>query len=213
MAPKLEVNSEVGPLREVIVHRPGLELERLTPSNREDFLFDDVLWVKNARLEHDAFVDALRQHGVVVHLLEDLLTETVALAPAKKHILDTILDDRVHGPDLVEPLRDLFEQMDPASLVEHLIAGISKREVLEKMQGGSSMVLRSLGIDDFVLPPLPNHFFARDASAWIYDGVTVNSMRKKARKRETINYEAVYGLFTVERGVPVGGGSCGVGVS
>lgn len=188
----LNVESEVGTLREAIVHRPGLELERLTPTNKDDFLFDDVLWVKQARQEHDAFVDALRQEGVTVRIFEDLLRETVRVPEAKKHILDGVLDERVYGPLAIGPLREMFEQMDDVLLTEHLIGGVSKREVLAFVPQPPSIYLRTLEMDDFVLPPLPNHLFSRDASAWVYDGVTVNSMRKKARKRETINYEAIY---------------------
>ncbi|HEU0041791.1 MAG TPA: arginine deiminase family protein, partial [Jiangellaceae bacterium] len=74
----LHVDSEVGRLRQVILHRPDLELKRLTPTNKDAYLFDDVLWVKRAKQEHDGFAEALRDVGVKVHLLGDLLRETVA---------------------------------------------------------------------------------------------------------------------------------------
>lgn len=186
------VGSEVGPLREVIVHRPGLELERLTPATKDEYLFDDVLWVSRAREEHDAFVRVLRGEGVQVHLFGDLLLETVAIPAAREYILDRTLDERVYGPVAISVLRDLFDSMEPTTLARHLVGGVSKRELLEWIDEPPSIRFRSLQLDDFVLAPLPNHLFARDASAWIYGGVTVNSMRKTARRRETIHYEAIY---------------------
>jgi arginine deiminase len=186
------VDSEVGRLRQVVLHRPDLELKRLTPGNKDDFLFDDVLWVKRAKQEHDAFAETLRDLGVQVHLFEDLLAETVRLPEAKAHILDSVFDERVHGPMAVDGLRNAFDAMDDALLTEHLIGGISKREVLERVLEPKSLAFKALGMDDFVLPPLPNHLFTRDTSAWIYGGVSINSMRKKARRRETIHYEAIY---------------------
>lgn len=186
------VDSEVGRLREVIVHRPDLELKRLTPTNKDDLLFDDVLWVKRARQEHDAFTDALRDEDVNVHHFDELLRETVALPEAKKHILDGVFDERVYGPMAIDPLRNLFDAMDDDDLTTFLVGGISKREVLERIQEPASIPFHAMDIDALVLPPLPNTLFTRDTSAWIYGGVSINSMRKKARMRETIHYEAIY---------------------
>jgi arginine deiminase len=188
----LHVDSEVGTLHEVILHRPDLELKRLTPTNMEEFLFDDVLWVKRAMQEHDAFADALRDAGVKVHLFQELLHDTLTIPDAKKYILDHVLDERVYGPLSIDALRNTFDAMDDDTLTVHLIGGISKREMLELIEEPKSVAFRAMEIDDFILPPLPNHMFTRDTSAWIYGGVAINSMRKKARMRETINYEAIY---------------------
>jgi arginine deiminase len=186
------VGSEVGRLRQVIVHRPDLELKRLTPSNKDDLLFDDVLWVKKARQEHDAFSDALIEAGVIVHHFDDLLRETVAIPEAKQHVLDGVFDERVFGPMAVDELRELFEGFDVDDLTTYLIGGISKREILDRIEAPHSVVFSALDLDALVLPPLPNTLFTRDTSAWIYGGVSINSMRKKARMRETIHYEAIY---------------------
>ena len=186
------VGSETGRLRQVVLHRPDLELKRLTPGNKEDFLFDDVLWVKKAKQEHDAFAEVLRDLDVTVHLFDQLLRETVALPEARAHVLDSVFDERVYGPLALDGLRNAFDAMDDVTLTRHLIGGISKREVLERILEPSSLVLRAMDPDDFILPPLPNHLFTRDTSAWIYGGVSVNSMRKKARMRETVHYEAIY---------------------
>ncbi len=186
------VDSEVGRLRQVVVHRPDLELKRLTPTNKDDYLFDDVLWVKRAKQEHDAFAETLRELGVQVHLFGDLLRETIEIPEAKAYVLDRVFDERVHGPTAVDALRNAFDAMDDDTLTENLIGGTTKSEVLERVLEPASLAFRALDPDDFVLPPLPNHLFTRDTSAWIYGGVSVNSMRKKARMRETLHYEALY---------------------
>jgi arginine deiminase len=190
--PTYRVDSEVGVLGQVILHRPGLELMRLTPGNKDRLLFDDVLWVHRAQAEHDTFADLLRGRGITVHLFGELLRDTVAMPEARSHILDGIFDDRVYGPMAVEALRECFDAMDVDTLTEHLVGGITKRELLERIPEPRSIALRVLDTDDFVLEPLPNHLYTRDTSAWIHGGVAINSMRKKARVRETVHYEAVY---------------------
>lgn len=188
----LHVGSEVGRLRQVVLHRPGLELKRLTPTNRDAYLFDEVLWTGAAQAEHDAFAGVLRDQGIVVHLLEDLLVETVAIPEARQHVLEHSFDERVFGPMATDALHATFAALDASTLVRHLIGGMTKRELLEVSDEPHSLVVGALEPDDLVLPPLPNHLFTRDTSAWLYGGVAINSMRKKARIRETIHYEAIY---------------------
>ncbi|HVL83400.1 MAG TPA: arginine deiminase [Pseudonocardia sp.] len=186
------VDSEVGTLREVVLHRPGPELHRLTPGNKDRLLFDDVLWVQRAREEHDTFAELLRSRGVTVHLFGELLRATLDVPQARKHILDRAVDDRVHGLLAVDALRECFDAMDVGTLADHLVGGITKREVLERVAEPRSIAFHVLEPDDFVLEPLPNHLYTRDTSAWIHGGVAINSMRKAARMRETVHYEAVY---------------------
>ncbi|HEX6487068.1 MAG TPA: arginine deiminase [Nocardioidaceae bacterium] len=188
----MRVDSEVGRLKQVILHKPDLELKRLTPSNKDAYLFDDVLWVKRAKQEHDAFAESLRDLGVKVHMLEDLLRETLAIPEAKKYILEASLDELVYGPMALDALHAFFTGLDDETLVEYLIGGITKRELLERVEEPKSLVVQALDLEDMLLPPLPNHMFTRDTSAWIYDGVSINAMRKRARERETIHYEAIY---------------------
>lgn len=188
----LHVDSEVGRLRQAILHRPDLELKRLTPTNKDEYLFDDVLWVARAKQEHDAFAEALRDRGVTVHFLDQLLRETVAIPEARSHILEKSLDERIYGPMALDALHSLFSGLDDTELTRYLIGGITKRELLERVEEPPSVVVHALGLDDLLLPPLPNHLFTRDTSAWVFDGVSINSMRKRARMRETIHYEAIY---------------------
>lgn len=188
----LHVNSEVGQLKQAILHRPDLELKRLTPTNHDEYLFDDVLWVKHAKQEHDAFAGTLRELGVRVHMLDRLLAETLAVPEAKKFILTESLDELVYGPMALDSLHAAFGAMSDDELTTFLIGGMTKRELLERVPEPLSLVVQALGLDDLLLSPLPNHLFTRDTSAWIFDGVSVNAMRKRARMRETIHYEAIY---------------------
>jgi arginine deiminase len=187
--PTTFVGSEVGQLHRVMLHRPDLELRRLTPSNVGELLFDDVLWVKRARQEHDAFADTLRDHGVEVLLFGDLLAETVKDPDGRSWLLDRVVTERLLGPVLSGPVRDVLEAMDAVTLSRHLVGGLT---VSEFGRPGPSLRLALLEADDFVLPPLPNHMFTRDTSCWIYDGVAVNPMAKAARMRETAHVEAIY---------------------
>ncbi|MDS1268760.1 arginine deiminase [Lipingzhangella sp. LS1_29] len=189
----LTVNSEVGHLRQVIMHRPDLELRRLTPRNSAELLFDDVLWVRRAQEEHLAFHQLLQDRGVRVHLLHELLETVLDIPEARSHILERSLDERFHGPLALDPVRNAFDAMDTPTLRRHLVGGITKRELLDQVDEPPSVWLHGLDPEDFVLTPLPNHLFTRDTSCWIYGGVAVNAMRKKARRRETIHYEAIYG--------------------
>jgi arginine deiminase len=186
------VDSEVGTLRQVLLHKPELALKRLTPTNKDEFLFDDVLWVQRAMEEHEEFQEVLRERGVKVHLLADLLRETVEIPEARKHILDGILDERFLGPLAVDDIRNTLDAMDSKTLQTYLTGGITKREMVELGCDPKSMSYHATGDDGFVLPPLPNHLFTRDTSCWVYDGVSINAMKKKARMRETVNMEAVY---------------------
>jgi len=192
------VASEVGRLRQVIVHRPGLELSRLTPQNVAGLLFDDVMWAKKAKEEHDAFAEALRDKGVVVHYFGQLLGETLALPQGREFVLDRVCTPELLGPNLVAPARKLFDDLDGPALAQYLVGGVLKAD----LHPGRVHSLRwnMLRADDFVLPPLPNHLFQRDNSCWIYGGVSVNPMAKPARQRETLHSRAIYGYHPMFAG-------------
>lgn len=184
------VASEVGQLRQVIVHRPGLELARLTPSNVHDLLFDDVLWAERAVEEHDAFTAALRQRGVTVHYFNQLLGEALQQPAAREFLLERVVHEETMGPTLVSPLRQLIADTEPQDLADFMIGGIVKNDL--PAPEWPSLLWRLLDDEDFVLAPLPNHLFQRDNSAWVYGGVSVNPMAKAARKREAIHSRLIY---------------------
>ncbi|WP_330173155.1 arginine deiminase [Streptomyces sp. NBC_01498] len=186
------VDSETGRLRRVILHRPDLELKRLTPTNKDALLFDDVLWVRRAREEHDGFADVLRERGVTVHLFGDLLRESLDIPTARALVMDRVFDEKEYGPLATGHLRAVFDALPTDDLVEALVGGMTKREFLERHAEPTSVRFHVMGQDDFLLDPLPNHLFTRDTSAWIYDGVSINAMRWPARQRETVHFEAIY---------------------
>jgi arginine deiminase len=185
----LGVHSEVGRLREVMVHRPDLSLRRLTPNNCKALLFDDVLWVKRARQEHDAFVDTLRERGVVVHSFGELLAETLDNADARQWLLGRRIKPPAIGEDLVVDLRAWLNEMPSQQLSTYLVGGIARAELPFEPMGLSGITLAP---EDFVLPPLPNQLFTRDSSCWVYGSLSVNSMYWQARRPEAVNVEAVY---------------------
>ena len=183
------VYSETGPLREVMVHRPDLSLRRLTPDNAKDLLFDDVLWVKKAREEHDAFVDVLRERDITVLEFGATLAETMEIAEARDWLLDRRVNAATVGADTVGELRGWFDEMPAADLAQYLIGGVARGDLPYRPAG---LAGRTMEPQDFVIAPLPNQLFTRDTSCWIYGGVTVNAMHWPARRAEAANVAAVY---------------------
>ncbi len=186
------VDSEVGLLRQVVLHRPELELKRLTPDNASELLFDGVLWAERAQAEHDEFAEALLARGVLVHYYGDLLTKTLEISQARDYIMDRVFDSRLNGPLACSALRAAVEGLDSPVLAQALTGGITKTEILELTPEPKSIAFHSLPPDTFVLAPLPNLLYQRDTSSWIYGGVSVNAMAMPARMRETVNDEAIY---------------------
>lgn len=186
---KLYVGSEVGQLRRVLLHRPERALTHLTPSNCHELLFDDVLAVDAAGKEHDIFAQSLRQHGVDVLLLHDLLVETLAISEAKNWLLHQQLSNFRYGPTFAHELRGYLAEMNNEHLASVLLGGLAYSEL--KM-ASSSMLPKMHKPLDFVIEPLPNHLFTRDTSCWIYGGVSLNPMKKAARQRETNHLRAIY---------------------
>ena len=183
------VHSEVGKLRKVMVSRPGLAHERLTPANCEQFLFDDVFWVHEARNDHHDFCMKLEERGVEVLELHQLLTEVLDIAEARGWILDRKVTADNVGVGMLDELRGWMMEMPAASLARLLIGGVAVDDLPFKPAG---MFGCYLGPDGFVLPPLPNAMFTRDTSCWIYGGVTLNPMYWTARRQETLLSAAVY---------------------
>jgi arginine deiminase len=185
------VDSEVGPLRTVLLHRPGTELKRITPRNNDRLLFDGVPWVDRAQQEHDAFADLLRGRGVEVLLLADLLTTALAGERAQRVAMDAAVDELRLGADLADAFRSYLDTADPARLAAVLIEGMTFEEL--PAAEGSSLVRRMHAGSDFAVDPLPNLLFTRDSSAWVADRVAVASLVMPARRRESVITDLIYG--------------------
>ncbi|MDX0411840.1 arginine deiminase [Sinorhizobium medicae] len=184
------VHSEVGKLRTVMVCRPSLAHQRLTPGNCHDLLFDDVVWVHEAQKDHYDFVLKMQERGVEVLELHDLLTDTLMDAEGRKFVLDRRATPNVMGSQIAELVRPWMEEMDPKRLAAFLIGGISVADLPEGH--GKTLMASAFGATEFVLPPIPNTLFQRDPSCWIYNGVTCNPMFWPARRAETLVQRAIY---------------------
>jgi arginine deiminase len=187
--PALGANSEVGKLRTVVVHRPDLAHERLSPTNCHELLFDDVIWVRRARQEHDAFVDLMREREVEVLLFHELLAETLEAADARDWLLERRLRPEEVTVMFSDELTAWMREMPSDELATRLTGGVTVSELPSEI---STVVGRAMRPTDFVIAPLPNTLFMRDTSAWIYGGVSINHMYWSARQKETLNLEAVY---------------------
>ena len=188
-APALGANSEVGTLRTVMVHRPDLAHERLSPTNCHDLLFDDVIWVRRARQEHDAFVDLMRSRGIEVLLVHDLLRETLEDPEARAWVLTRRVRPEEVTQVFSREITEWMADMDADELATRLTGGVTVRELPDDLV---KAVGRALQPFDFVLPPLPNQLFTRDTSAWVYGGVVLTTMFWPARQKESLNIEAIY---------------------
>src|SRR6478736_961588 len=198
----LGTHSEVGKLHTVMVHRPDLAHERLSPTNAHDLLFDDVIWVRRARQEHDAFVDLMRERGVEVLLFHDLLTETLEQADAREWVLTRRLRPEEATVMFANYMTAWMTEMPADELATRLTGGVTVQALPDSVE---SVVKGALRPTDFVIAPLPNQLFMRDTSAWIYGGVSINQMFWPARQHETLNLEAVYRFHPRFRdaGIPI----------
>ena len=226
------LHSEVGRLRKVLVCRPGLAQKRLTPANCHELLFDDVLWVAQARNDHDAFTSAMVERGIEVLEMHDLLAETMADADASAWVLDRKLGVNFMDVELAEQMRPWFNTMPVAQMAAYLIGGVARADLPFEPKG---LLAQCSSAADLLIAPLPNTLFTRDNSCWIGSGVVLCPMYWPARQQETLLMTAIYrfhpafkgkvtewwgdpdtdqGLATVEGGdvMPIGNGVVLIGM-
>jgi arginine deiminase len=190
---KYGVHSEAGKLRKVMVCSPGLAHQRLTPSNCDELLFDDVIWLSQAKRDHFDFVTKMRERGVEVLEMHNLLTETVHNPEALKWILDRKIRLDTVGIGLANEVRAWVESLEPRKQAEFLIGGVVAEDIPDTDESNTLKMFRQyLGYSSFVLPPLPNTMFTRDTTCWIYGGVSLNPMYWPARRQETLLTTAIY---------------------
>ncbi|PYC80573.1 arginine deiminase [Streptomyces tateyamensis] len=193
MSGSVGVHSEVGRLRKVLVCAPGLAHRRLTPTNSDDLLFDDVMWVENAQRDHADFVNKLRGRGVDVVELHDLLAQTMAVTGARDWLLERKITVNEVGLGLVDGTRAYLETLAPRELAEFLIGGLATSDVPEDFRTGYVGLAReSAGVREYLMPPLPNTLYTRDTTCWLYGGLTLNPLYWPARHDETLLMKAIY---------------------
>lgn len=187
------VYSEVGRLRKVLVCSPGLAHRRLTPTNSDDLLFDDVMWVEKAQEDHAAFVQSMRAYGVDVLELHQVLAQTMDIPEAKTWLLDRKINPNDVGLGLVSETRAFLDEQPTKKLAEYLIGGLSTLNLPEDHRSYFLSLARdSVGFNEYLMPPLPNMLYTRDTTCWIYQGVTLNPLYWPARQDETLLMKALY---------------------
>ena len=181
----INVRSEIGKLKSVLLHRPGGELENLVPDYLERLLFDDIPYLKNAIVEHDAFAKVFKDNGIEVVYLEDLASEAISDSNIREKMVDDFLDEaNINGEGNREALKEYFSQFTDKELICKMMSGVRKTEL-------KSHSVRSIAdmLDSdypFIIDPMPNLYFTRDPFATIGNGVTINHMRTETRNRETL---------------------------
>ena len=191
MSDQVGVSSEIGRLRSVMVHRPGLEISRITPDNKEALLFDDLLWLERAQEEHDRFVSMMRDRDIEVLYFEELLTESLERADVRNELIEAVFTPAQCGPRVASRLGAALRDAPTQQLVDVLIGGVLERE-LEAW--GVDHLFADLVADRFhyVLRPLPNLLFMRDNAAWINNGLSLNVLATPARERESAYMRTIY---------------------
>ncbi|MCX5401856.1 arginine deiminase [Streptomyces sp. NBC_00102] len=202
--PALGVHSEVGKLRKVLVCAPGMAHRRLTPTNADDLLFDDVMWVENAQRDHADFVNKMRQADVEVVELHELLAETMAIPAARDWLLDRKITANEVGLGLIDNTRGFLESLEPRRLAEYLIGGLATTDLPDEFRSGYLALAReSTAAREYLMPPLPNTLYTRDTTCWLYGGVTLNPLYWPARHGETLLMAAIYAFHPDYRGAKV----------
>jgi arginine deiminase len=187
------VHSEVGKLRKVLVCSPGLAHHRLTPSNADDLLFDDVMWIENAQRDHADFVNKLTNRGIEVVELHDLLAQTMAIPEARSWLLDRKVVANEVGLGLVDATRGFLETLAPRRLAEYLIGGLATSDLPDDFRSPYIGLAReATGAREYLMPPLPNTLYTRDTTCWLYGGLTLNPLYWPARHDETLLMKAIY---------------------
>ena len=200
----LHNTSEIGKLRQVMLHRPGRELENLMPEYLESLLFDDIPYLKAAQEEHDAFAQCLRENGAEVVYLRDLVAETIAQADVL--IIggtSLVVYPGIQGHRLRDIVKEYLAPMDALTLVDTMMAGIRKSDIRGFETGKLSDYL-SFKSDDypFLVDPMPNLYFTRDPFATIGTGVSLHRMHTETRNRETIFGKVIFEHHPVYRNAP-----------
>jgi len=181
----INVTSEIGRLKKVLLHRPGQELENLMPEYLERLLFDDIPYLEIAQQEHDAFADVLRKNGTEVVYLEDLAAESLVDCDVKELMLEDYLHEAgIWNEKRFAGVREYFLELDKRQLIDKMMAGLRKSEFKNFVKRG----LRDYLDDDypFIIDPMPNLYFTRDPFASIGNGLSLHKMKTETRNRETL---------------------------
>ncbi|EEF84906.1 arginine deiminase [Borreliella spielmanii] len=199
----INIFSEIGRLKKVLLHRPGEELENLTPFIMKNFLFDDIPYLEVARQEHEFFANILKNNSVEIEYVEDLVTEVLASSVAikNKFVSQFILESEIKTDATINILKDYFSSLTIDNMVSKMISGVA-REELENYVSSLDDLVNGSGL--FIIDPMPNVLFTRDPFASIGNGITINKMFTKVRHRETIFAEYIFKYHPIyKENVPI----------
>ena len=198
----ISINSEIGKLKAVILHRPGGELERLTPDYLKEMLFDDIPWLKKMIEEHDGFAEALRSRGAEVYYIRDMLEDILEMDGVKVRMIKETLDlSGIENPDRREAITHYLMELPTRELVDKLITGLPKSDVAD-IEKHLSLVDYINEDYPFYINPLPNLYFTRDPATVIGNGLSINAMKVEARKRESLFMKYFYKYHPIFNAVP-----------
>ncbi|MFZ7149704.1 arginine deiminase [Enterococcus gallinarum] len=192
MSKSIQIFSEIEPLKRVMLHRPGAELENLMPDYLEDLLFDDIPFLAQAQQEHDFFAKVLVENGCEVVYLEDLAAETLQLSGCKEAFLDDYLQEtKIQDQDVLNEVRDYFLSIkDERAFIDQTMAGLKKQDLsISKTASLSAMRENDY---PFIIDPMPNLYFTRDPFAIIGHSISLNRMFSETRRRETLYGQYIF---------------------
>lgn len=199
----VQINSEIGKLKTVLLKRPDKEIQNITPNNMEKLLFDEIPYLPIAQKEHDTFAQILKKNGCQVLYLEDLLIETLNKIEkgTRTQFLKKFLQESGFSSGIIyKELFHYLSSMENRVLIHKIISGVRKKEL---------NVVKETNLneknEDFYLQPMPNLYFTRDASAFVGSGVTINKMTYKARRRESLFNQLIfkYHPFFAHKNIPL----------
>lgn len=199
----INIFSEIGRLKKVLLHRPGEELENLTPFIMKKFLFDDIPYLKVARQEHEVFASTLKNNSVEIEYVEDLVSEVLASSVElkDKFISQFILEAGIKTDNTISILKDYFSSLTIDNMVSKMISGVVSKELKNYVSSLDDLV-NSTSL--FIIDPMPNVLFTRDPFASIGNGITINKMSNKVRHRETIFAEYIFKYHPIyKENVPI----------
>ncbi|MGV8983669.1 arginine deiminase [Clostridium sp.] len=194
---KINIYSEIGNLKTVLIHRPGEEIENLIPEYLERLLFDDIPFLKVARQEHDNFAKILRENDVETLYLEDLAVDAIKDPKVKELFLNEVIEEcGINETGIITSIKDYLYSLPERKMVDKVMAGIRKKEIELKEHYDEY---------PFIMDPMPNLYFTRDPFACIGNGISLNSMKTKTRRRETIfgKYIFKYHPELKDSGIPL----------
>lgn len=188
---EFSVFSETGQLKQVMLHRPGREIDRLTIDNMDELLFDDLLWLKQAQREHDNFADILRSNGTEVLYFNRTLAEAIARSEVKEELINDVFRFECLDRRISDEFRPVLMDMAAQALADHLIEGWTKEEVNGVCDRSLSLVASVSNGSDFVIHPIPNLYFQRDPAITVADGIILGQMTFEARRIEPLYWKYI----------------------